>query len=149
MTKDAYFMQKAYEQALKAKEHDEVPIGAVIVQDGKIIARAYNQKEHQKSATAHAEMIAITKASKKLDNWHLNGCTMYVTLEPCPMCASAIMQSRIEEVVFGALDEKSGAIISNPNLLENDRGNYKTKYRYLLDDEKYGKIITDYFKSKR
>ena len=103
------FMKKAIEQAKKALSADEVPIGAVIVKDGKIIARAFNQMEKTQLATAHAEILAINKACKKLKSWRLDGADMYVTLEPCPMCAGAIVNARIKSVYFGAYEPKSGS----------------------------------------
>lgn len=105
---DEYYMNQALRQARKADAADEVPIGAVIVKDGEVIGRAYNQVETLNDATAHAEILAITQASSKLNNWRLNGATLYVTKEPCPMCAGAIMNSRIEKVVFGLHDTNAG-----------------------------------------
>ncbi len=113
------FMKEALKEAEKAYKKLEVPVGAVIVKDGKIIAKAYNQKEEKKSPTKHAEIIAIEKACKKLDNWRLNGCEMFVTLEPCPMCAGAIINSRIDKLYIGAKEEKSGACGSKINILKD------------------------------
>lgn len=104
------FMKSALKEARKAFEKEEIPVGAVIVKDGKIIARAHNQKETSKKATGHAEILAIEKACKKLDSWRLLGCEMYVTLEPCPMCAGAIINSRISKIYIGTDDEKTGAV---------------------------------------
>ncbi len=100
------FMNKAIAQAIKAKANWDVPVGCVIVKDDKIIARGFNKREHSNDATAHAEIIAISKACRKLNAWRLQGCTLYVTLEPCPMCMGAIMNSRVDRVVFGAYDDK-------------------------------------------
>ena len=111
------FMKLAIKQALKAQEKDEVPIGAVLVKDGKVIARAYNKRESTQLATAHAEILAIEKASKKLKSWRLDGVELFVTLEPCPMCAGAIVNSRIKKVYFGASEEKSGSCESKFNIL--------------------------------
>ena len=111
MEKDIYFMRKALEQAGKAYKINEVPVGAVIVKDGKIIARGYNKKETRKDSTEHAEINAIKKACKKLNTWRLIGCTMYVTLEPCSMCAGAIIQSRIDRLCIGTMDEKTGSYV--------------------------------------
>ncbi len=105
--KKEYFMKEALKEAKKAYKKLEVPVGTVIVKNGEIIARAYNQKESKKNATKHAEIIAIEKACKKIDNWRLNDCELYVTLEPCPMCAGAIMNSRIKKVYIGTMEEKS------------------------------------------
>lgn len=109
MLKQEKFMNEALKEAKKAYKKEEIPVGAVIVKEGKIIARAYNLKETKTSTIAHAEILAINKASKKLNNWRLTDCQMYVTLEPCPMCAGAIILSRIDKVYIGALDEKTGA----------------------------------------
>ncbi len=106
---DIKFMKAALKEAEKAEKIAEIPVGAVIVKDGKIIARAYNKRETKKNALFHAEVLAIDKACKKLGGWRLFGCDMYVTLEPCPMCAGAIIQSRIDNVYFGAYDKKAGA----------------------------------------
>ena len=115
------FMREALKEARKAYEKDEIPVGAIIVKDGKIISRAYNSRESSKNAIAHAEVLAIKKACKKLDAWRLLDCEMYVTLEPCPMCAGAIINSRISKIYIGTDDEKSGACGSKLNLLELTR----------------------------
>ena len=106
MEKDIYFMKKAISQAILAKEKGDVPVGCVIVKDDKVISRGYNKRESSNNATAHAEMLAISKACKKINSWRLHGCTLYVTLEPCPMCMGAIMNARVDRVVFGAYDDK-------------------------------------------
>ena len=118
------FMKEALKEAKKAYEKLEVPVGAVIVKDGKIIARGHNLKETKKDTTRHAEMIAIEKASKKLGAWRLLDCEMYVTLEPCSMCAGAMINSRIKKLYIGALDEKTGAVGSVLNLLEDYKFNH-------------------------
>lgn len=112
------YMKEALKEALKAYDKEEVPVGAVIIKDGKVIARGYNSKEEKNNTIKHAEIIAIEKASKKLSNWRLEDCDMYVTLEPCPMCAGAIINSRIRKVYIGTLDEKTGACGSVLNLFE-------------------------------
>ena len=114
------FMKEALKEARKAFQKDEVPIGAVIVKDGKIIARAHNLRETKKRATAHAEILAIEKACKKLEAWRLEGCDMYVTVEPCAMCAGAIINSRIKKVYIGTAEQRFGRITSKINLLEED-----------------------------
>lgn len=114
-----HFMKEALKEAQKAYKKLEVPVGAIIVKDNKIIARAHNLKEIKQSTIKHAEIMAIEKASKKLNNWRLNDCEMYVTLEPCPMCAGAIINSRIKKVYVGALDEKTGSCGSKLNLLQD------------------------------
>ena len=113
MFDDTLLMKEALKQAKKAYALDEVPIGAVIVQNGKIIARAYNRKEHDQDVTKHAEILAIQKASKKVGNWRLNDCTLYITLKPCNMCTGAIIQSRIKKVVIGTDYESKGATESH------------------------------------
>ncbi len=115
---DDYFMGEALRQAVKAYEKGEVPVGAVIVREGKIIARAYNQVEELKDATAHAEMLALTQAESAVGDWRLNKCILYVTKEPCPMCAGAIVHTRLDRVVFGASDPKGGAAGGALNLLQ-------------------------------
>src|SRR6202453_2477246 len=115
---DDYFMGEALRQAAKAYEADEVPVGAVIVREGRIIARAFNQVELLKDATAHAEMLAVTQAEEVTGDWRLTGCTLYVTKEPCPMCAGAIVHVRLPRVVFGVSDPKGGAAGSALNLLQ-------------------------------
>ena len=123
------FMKEALKEAQKAYEKDEVPVGAVIVKEGKIIARAYNIKENKNDTTCHAEILAIKKASKKLQAWRLEDCTMYVTLEPCPMCAGALIQSRMNKVVIGTMDYKTGACGSKLNLLEDYKFNHNVEVK--------------------
>lgn len=135
MDKESYFMEVALQEAKKAFNKNEVPVGAVIVCDGKIVAKAHNLKEELNTATAHAEILAINTASSKLNNWRLEDCVLYVTLEPCAMCASAIVQSRINKVVIGALDNKEGAVITSKHIFENNH-NHKlfVKTGILKDD---------------
>ena len=149
MHTDKFYMKQAYKEALKALKEDEVPIGAIIVKDGKIIARAHNQKEHSNLSIAHAEILAINKANKKLKSWHLDDCIMYVTLEPCVMCAGALIQSRIKKVVYGAKSYQDGAIESALKLFETKGFNHYPETFFLNGVENCAKIITDYFKSKR
>lgn len=141
------FMEEAVRQAKKAAAIDETPIGAVIVRNGEIIARGYNKRETKKNALMHAEIIAIDKACKKLGGWRLPGCDIYVTLEPCPMCCGAIIQSRIENVYFGAYDKKSGALGSCCDLSENLP--HKVKYRGGILQEECEEILKSFFKSLR
>jgi tRNA(adenine34) deaminase len=115
---DDYFMREALRQAARAYETDEVPVGAVIVREGRIIARAFNQVEQLKDATAHAEMLALTQAEETVGDWRLTDCTLYVTKEPCPMCAGAMVHTRLARVVFGASDPKGGAAGGAMNLLQ-------------------------------
>ena len=143
------FMKEALKEAKKAYEKLEIPVGAVIVKDGKIIARAHNQKETRFDTTKHAEILAIQKASKKLGAWRLLDCEMYVTLEPCPMCAGAIINSRIKKVYFGTSDEKTGAVGSVLNLFTDFKFNHNVEFeKGVLKDECEG-ILKDFFKALR
>ena len=119
MLKKEKFMKEAIKQAKKAYDKEEIPVGAVIVKDGKIIARGYNKKEEKKDTTQHAEIIAIQKASRKIGAWRLQDCEMYVTLEPCAMCTGALIQARLKRVYIGTMDPKTGACGSVLNLLED------------------------------
>ena len=143
------FMKEALKEAKKAYNKLEVPVGAIIVKDGKIIARAYNQKENKKDTTNHAEILAIKKASKKLESWRLLDCDMYVTLEPCSMCAGALIQSRIRKVYIGALDGKTGACGSVLNLLENYKFNHKVEMETGVLKKECEQILKDFFKELR
>ena len=143
------FMKEALKQAQKAYDKLEVPVGAVIVKDGKIIARAYNQKEEKNDTTNHAEILAIKKASKKLGSWRLLDCDMYVTLEPCSMCAGALIQSRIRKVYIGASDEKTGACGSVLNLLEDFKFNHKVAVEKGVMQEECETMLKNFFKELR
>lgn len=156
MEQKEYFMKEALLEARKAYKKLEIPVGAIIVKDGEIIARAHNVKEEKKDTTKHAEILAIQRASKKLDTWRLNDCEMYVTLEPCPMCAGAIIQSRLKKVYIGTMDEKTGACGSVLNLLEDYKFNHKVEVEkgILKDDcekmlKEFFVILREYKKSKR
>jgi tRNA(adenine34) deaminase len=142
-------MQLALEEAEQAMREDEVPIGAVIVHDGRVIARAHNQREQLHDPTAHAEMIAITQAAEALGSWRLEGCTLYVTLEPCPMCAGAILQARIPAVVYGALDPKAGAVQTLYQLLDDPRLNHRCLIVSGVLAEPCGRILTRFFQQQR
>ena len=140
-----FFMKEALKEAKKAYNVLEIPVGCVIVKDGEIIARAHNQKESKKDTTKHAEILAIQKASKKLDAWRLEGCDMYVTLEPCSMCAGALIQSRIRKVYIGTMDEKTGSCGSVLNLLEDFKFNHHVENETGLLEEECRKILKDFF----
>ena len=142
-------MKQAIKQAYKAQAIDEVPIGAIIVKDGKIIARAFNKMEKTQIATAHAEILAINKACKKLKSWRLDGCELYVTLEPCPMCAGAIVNARIKKVYFGAYEQKSGSAESKFNILSESGLNHVTEFEGGIEQETCANILKNYFKLKR
>lgn len=146
---DEKMMRLAIKEAHKALAKDEVPIGCVIVHDGKIIARGHNLRESKQQSIAHAEIIAIQKACKKMGSWRLEDCTLYVTLEPCPMCAGAILQSRIPKVVYGANDFKGGCIESNFAMYKiKGLNHYPLTQGGILADE-CGKLLTSFFKNKR
>ena len=148
MDTDTTFMRAAIKQAQKAYEKNEVPIGCVIVHDGKIIARGYNRRNTDKSTLAHAEITAIRKAAKKLGDWRLEDCTLYVTLEPCPMCAGAIVNSRIERVVFGAYDKRAGAFGSVLDLNAYPL-NHKPEIVGGVMEEECRTMLQEFFKKKR
>lgn len=143
------YMKIALNEAKKAYNKLEVPVGAIIVKDGKIIAKAYNEKEKRKDTTKHAEILAIQKASKKLKTWRLYDCDMYVTLEPCSMCAGALIQARIRKVYIGTMDEKTGACGSVLNLLEDFKFNHKVEVQYGICKNDCEKILKDFFKNLR
>ena len=132
-----------------ALEHDEVPVGCLIVHDGRIVGRAHNQREMLQDPTAHAEMIAITQAAEALGSWRLTGCTLYVTLEPCAMCAGAMVLARLDRLVFGAGDPKAGAVESVFRLLEEPRLNHRIKVTAGVRCEECGVILTQFFRKKR
>ncbi len=136
-------------EARKAYELDEVPIGAVIVKDGAVIGRGHNLRETGKDPTLHAEMVAIREAASALGGWRLSGCDLYVTIEPCPMCAGAILQSRIRRVVFGARDPKAGCAGSLYDLLTDERFNHRAEVTEGVLAEECSRIMKDYFKQKR
>lgn len=142
-------MKKAIEQAYKAEMKDEVPIGCIIVKKDQIIARAYNKREMKQMSTAHAEILAIEKACRKLKTWRLENCTLYVTLEPCPMCAGAIIQSRIGRVVYGASDPKGGCAGTCTNLFETKGFNHYPDYSGGILQEKCSSLLKEFFKRKR
>lgn len=143
------FMLEALKEAKKAYDKLEVPVGAVIVKDGKIIARAHNLKENKKCSTGHAEIIAIQKANKKLNAWRLSDCEMYVTLEPCTMCAGAIIQARVGKLYIGTMDYKTGACGSVLNVLEDYPFNHKVEYKTGILKEKCENILQEFFKELR
>ena len=143
------FMKEALKEAKKAYEKLEIPVGCVIVKDNKIIARAHNLKETKFDTTKHAEIIAIQKASKKLKSWRLNECEMYVTLEPCSMCAGAIINSRIKKLYYGAKDEKTGAVGSVFNLLKDYKFNHDVEIESGILENECRNILKEFFKNLR
>ena len=149
MTQDEIFMKEALKEAAKARKKDEVPIGAIIVHNNKIIAKGHNLRESKNDALGHAEIIAIRKANKKLKSWRLVDCTIYITVEPCSMCAGAILQSRIGRIVYGTEDIKGGALGSSYNLFEQKNINHIPEIESRVLKEECSQIIKDFFKKKR
>ena len=149
LTEDEKYMKEAIRQAKKAWKIEEVPIGCVIVRDGKIISRGYNRRTIDKNTLAHAELAAIKKASKKLDDWRLEGCTMYVTLEPCQMCAGALVQSRIDRVVVGCMNPKAGCAGSILNLLQMPEFNHQVELETGVLEEECSQMMKDFFRELR
>jgi tRNA(adenine34) deaminase len=144
-----HFMKLAFDQAIAASELDEVPVGAVIVRGQRIIGSAHNLCQQLRDATAHAEMLAITQAAEAVGDWRLEDCVLYVTLEPCPMCAGAILQARIPMVVYGATDPKGGAVESMYQMLSDSRLNHQSELVSGVLGKQCGMILTDFFQNKR
>jgi tRNA(adenine34) deaminase len=144
-----YFMNKAILEAEKAYDMEEVPVGAVVVKDGKIIGKGFNQKESAKDATKHAEMLAINEACKTLDTWRLTGCTMYVTLEPCAMCAGALVNSRMENLIIGATDPKTGACGSIFNIVNEEKLNHRVNVKFGVMEDECSTMLKEFFKNLR
>ncbi|HHG74609.1 MAG TPA: nucleoside deaminase [Persephonella sp.] len=145
---DRLFLEEAYKEAVKAYCTDEVPVGAVVVVNGKIVGRGHNKRISSDNSLFHAEIVAIQEACKSLKNWRLDGATIYVTNEPCLMCAGAIMHSRIKRVVFGSLNKKMGAVLSNFRVFDEKGLPYSVEYKYI-EDKKSSKLLKDYFSEKR
>ncbi|NBK46513.1 nucleoside deaminase [Staphylococcus delphini] len=149
MTSHQYYMSIALEEARKAAKKGEVPIGAVVVKDEKIIARAHNLRETDQSPTAHAEHLAMERAAEALGTWRLEGCTLYVTLEPCVMCAGTIVMSRVDTVVFGAMDPKGGCVGSLMNLVQDSRMNHRATVVSGVLAYSCGELLRQFFKALR
>lgn len=149
MTQEEKYMKEAIRQAKKAAAVGDVPIGCVIVHEDKIIARAYNQRNKKKTTLAHAELLAIQKASKKLEDWRLEECTMYITLEPCQMCAGAIVQARIPRVVIGSMNPKAGCAGSILNILQIPTFNHQCEITKGVCEEECSEMLTTFFKELR
>jgi len=145
----SFFMELALEEARKCLEIDEVPVGAVVVRHGEVVGKGYNRRETDKNPLAHAEIMAISDAAKTLGGWRLLDCTLYVTLEPCPMCAGAIIQSRIDRLVYGAKDPKGGACGSKLDLMEDFTWNHKVEVLSGALEEESSDLLKGYFKEKR
>jgi tRNA(adenine34) deaminase len=146
---DHYFMGEALRQAARAREAEEVPVGAVIVRGGRVIARAFNQVEMLKDATAHAEMLAITQAEEAVGDWRLTDCTLYATKEPCPMCAGAIVHTRLARLVYGASDVRGGAAGNALNLLQLPTLNHRCEITRGLREEECRRLLQDFFAGQR
>lgn len=146
---DILYMEMAIDYAKKAEEIGEVPIGAVIVKDGEVIAAAHNLRELEQRAIAHAELLAIDEACKKLNTWRLTDCTLYVTLEPCPMCAGAIVLSRVDRVVFGARDPKGGCAGSILNILQEEKFNHQTEITEGILAKECSALLSNFFRNLR
>ncbi|HEY8343821.1 MAG TPA: tRNA adenosine(34) deaminase TadA [Bacillota bacterium] len=146
---DRQFMQEALKEAEKAYALDEVPVGAVIVCDGEVYARGHNLRETMGDPTAHAEIIAIRNAAQKRKSWRLHGMTIYITLEPCPMCAGAMVNSRLDRVVFGATDPKGGAVVSLMNLVTDDRLNHRLQVDGGVLADESQELLRRFFRQKR
>ena len=149
MESEEYFMKEALKEAKKAYKKDEVPVGAIIIKNGEIISRAHNLKELKNDTTKHAEILAIQKASKKLEAWRLENCEMYVTLEPCTMCAGALINARIKKVIIGTEDPKTGACGSVLNLFQDYTFNHKVECKIGVLKNECEKIMKDFFKELR
>ena len=149
LNQDEKYMYMAIMEAKKAREIGEVPIGAVIVFENEIIATGYNVRETTQSTLAHAELVAIKEANKKIGSWRLEDCTLYVTLEPCPMCAGAIIQSRIKRVVYGAKDPKAGCAGTLMNLLDENRFNHQAELTTGVLEEECSSLLTSFFRELR
>ncbi len=144
-----HFMELALREARQARAEQEVPVGAVIVHDGRVIAAAHNQREQLRDPTAHAEMIAITQAAESLCSWRLEQCTLYVTLEPCPMCAGAILQARLPRLVYGAADPKAGAVATLYQLLTDPRLNHRCAITAGVLADSCRQLLTEFFQDQR
>ncbi len=149
MTSEEKFMKMALREAKKAEKAEEVPIGCVIVKDGKVVAKAYNMRQSKRLSTAHAEILAIEKACRKIKDWRLDGMEMFVTLEPCAMCAGAIANSRISKVWFGAYEKKGGGVVSKFNILSESGLNHVTDFEGGLLEEECSSIIKEFFRARR
>jgi tRNA(adenine34) deaminase len=149
MTRDEFYMGKALAEAKMAYHAGEIPIGAVIIYKKKVIASAYNLRETLPCATAHAELLAIEKACRALDRWRLTGCTMYVTTEPCPMCAGAIVNARLDRLVYGCADPKGGAVHSLFSIVTDSRLNHQTEVTAGVRSDECANLLKEFFRERR
>jgi len=146
---DKQYMQMAIDQAYAAEEHGDVPIGCVIVYENRVVAKAHNQREQLHDPTAHAEIIALTQAAEFVGNWRLHGCTIYVTLEPCPMCAGAMVLGRLDRLVYGTDDPKTGAVKSLYNVVQDKRLNHQLEVTSGVLEDECRKQLQDFFRRRR
>lgn len=149
MSTDEQYMQLAITEAKKAEKEGEVPIGAIIVYKGDVIARGFNQRESTQKSLRHAELVAIERANEYIGSWRLENCTLYVTLEPCPMCAGALVQSRLKRVVYGASDPKAGCVGTLMNLVTEERFNHQVAWTGGVLEEACSNLLTNFFKQLR
>lgn len=147
--RDEYFMRLALREAERALEHDDVPVGAVVVHDGEVAGAGHNERELRRDPSAHAEMLAIREAARALESWRLLDTVLYVTLEPCAMCAGAIVLARVDRVVFGAWDDKAGMAGSVGDLLRHPRLNHRPEVLAGVRREECGELLTQFFRSRR
>ena len=147
--RDEYFMRLALREAERALEHDDVPVGAVLVRDGEVVGAGHNERELRQDPSAHAEMLALREGAARLGSWRLLECALYVTLEPCAMCAGAIVHARVARVVFGAHDPKTGAAGSVFDLLQHERHNHRVEVRAGVLGEEAGELLRGFFRAKR
>jgi len=146
---DERYMRLAIDQAEIARENGDVPVGAVIVHEGRLIAKAYNQRQQLQDPTAHAEIIALTQAAEAVGNWHLHNCTIYVTLEPCAMCAGALVLARMDRLVYGCDDPKTGACGSLYNIVQDERLNHRVEITGGILQDRCSKVLQDFFQKRR
>ena len=149
MSDERRFMGIALEEARKAFEEDEVPVGAAVVFEGRVVGRGHNQKESSGDPTAHAEVLAIRRAAESLGRWRLSGCTLYVTLEPCPMCVGAMISARLDRLVFGCTDDKAGAAVTLYDLARDTRMNHQLEVASGVMADEAARLLKDFFRRKR
>jgi len=147
--RERFCLEQAYNQAVLAYEKQEVPVGAIVVHEQTIVAAAHNLRETTFNPLAHAELLALTQTAQSLQRWRLTGCTLFVTLEPCPMCAGALVNARIDRVIFAARDPKAGACGSLMNIASDPRLNHRVEVIEYLEDEKFGELLSKFFREKR
>ena len=148
-TADEHFMRLALEEAQRALAHGDVPIGAVLVRDGEVLSSAHNERELQGDATAHAEILALRQATERIGGWRLDGVTMYVTLEPCPMCAGALVLARVRRLVYGPQDPRAGAALSLYNIVDDPRLNHQLEITFGVLEDEGAALLTDFFRQRR